>query len=37
MALGADERVSLALGKGLTVLVSKTYPQESIFVNGSQF
>ena len=37
MDLGAGERVSLAMGRGVRVLVSKTYPQESIFVNGSHF
>ena len=37
MDLGAGERVSLSMGRGITVLVSKTYPQESIFVNGSHF
>lgn len=37
MDLGSGERVSLAMGKGVTVLVSSTYPMESIFVNGSHF
>ena len=37
MDLGAGERVSLAMGRGITVLVSKTYPRESIFVNGTHF